>query len=498
METEKLTASLDELETRLFALRHAMGLLSLDGATAAPKGSSRPRGITVGVLSAEEYRLRCGEETRCLLEEMENRASLLPAVTRRRVEELLKGFRRVSRIPLAEYSEYARTVSVASDVWHESKEKDDFASFLPWLEKIVEMKRRFALYQDGGKDPYDTLLDDYEKGASRETLDPFFRLLRERLVPLIRAIGEKPRPRGMNGRFPIERQKELTGRLMDFLGLDRRYCAVAETEHPFTDSFSRYDVRISTHYHEEDPLPSLYSVIHEGGHALYELGTGEELQFTCLGRGATMGIHESQSRFFENIIGRSRAFVTWVHPVLEALFPEEMRSFGPEEVYRAANLVTPSLIRTEADEVTYPLHIMVRYELEKALMDGSLRCAELPGAWREMYREYLGIVPGTDREGVLQDCHWSGGMIGYFPSYALGSAYGAQMLHEMKKTVDVDGAVLSGNLSPVTAWLRDRVHRHGRMLEAPDILGSAFGGNAFDPEYYVRYLTEKYTAVYGL
>ncbi len=257
-------------------------------------------------------------------------------------------------------------------------------------------------------------------------------------------------------------------------------------------------MRITTHYHEDDPLLSLYSVVHEGGHALYELGTGEELQFTCLGGGSSMSIHESQSRFYENIIGRSEAFIRRIWPVICDIFPDETRPFSPEDAYRAANLVKPSLIRTQADEVTYPMHIMVRYDLEKALLDGTLRCADLPGAWAELYRKYLGIAPSCDREGVLQDSHWSGGMLGYFPSYALGSAYGAQMYEAMKKTVDVDAAVAAGDLAPVTAWLRERIHRHGRMMDPPEIIRGAFDGAPFDPECYIRYLTNKYTALYGL
>ncbi len=498
MEISEMLSALERLENELFACRHALGILSVDGVTAAPKGSSRPRERTVGVLSETEYRLRCGEDTRRLLEKMEEKAPLLPARARREVHELLKEFRRTACIPMEEYAEYARTVSRASDVWHESKDRSDFASFLPWLERIVGMNRRFALYRDSGKDPYDTLLDDYEKGASRASLDAFFALLRERLVPLIRAVGEKPLPREMKGRFPVEKQRILTDRLMEIMGLDRQYCAVAETEHPFTDAFSRWDVRITTHYYESDPLSSLYSVVHEGGHALYEAGTGEDIQFTCLGTGSSMGIHESQSRFYENIIGRSEGFIRLVHPIMCSLFPEEMRAYSPEDMYRAANRAMPSLIRTEADELTYPLHIMVRYELEKALFDGDLSCGDLPGAWAEMYRKYLGIAPSDDREGVLQDSHWAGGAFGYFPSYALGSAYGAQMLDVMKKTVDVDGAVRAGDLSPITLWLRERIHRHGCMMDPPELLSNAFDGAPFDPEYYIRYLTDKFSALYGL
>ena len=278
--------------------------------------------------------------------------------------------------------------------------------------------------------------------------------------------------------------------------LDRAHVGIAETEHPFTTAFTKYDVRITTHYHENNFSYSMYSVIHEGGHALYDAHPADELAYTVLGGGVSMSIHESQSRFYENIIGRSRGYIRLIAPKLRELFPS-LAEVSDEALYRALNKAMPSLVRTEADELTYCLHILIRYELEQKLFDGQLSVDDLPAEWNRLYREYLGIEVPTDREGVLQDMHWSGGLFGYFPSYALGSAYGAQMLHVMKQTVDVDGALAAGDLSPINGWLEEHIWKYGGLYDPGVLLEKALGA-PFDSQYYVRYLRDKYTELYGL
>lgn len=499
MTISEAAKALDALEKKLHAYRHAMGVLSLDGATCAPAASAAGRGETMGVLSEARYCLLVNPRTEELLQTLRAQADALDARLRRRVEVLWEDYEDITRIPMDEYVDYTRLCSQADAVWHKAKEQSDFAAFAPYLEKLVAYNRRFAGYKNPGAAPYDALLDGYEKGATMAMLDPYFAALRSSLTPLIHAVAKKPAPRTdfLRQRYPVAQQREFSQRLMALMGLDSERCAIGETEHPFTDGFNRWDVRITTHYQEYDVTASMYSVIHEGGHALYELGIGEELQYTCLADGASMGLHESQSRFYENLIGRSLPFCRAVLPVMQACFPEQMRGIGPEELYRGVNVAQPSLIRTEADELTYPLHIMVRYELEKRLIAGDMRVAELPGAWNEMYRDYLGVEVPDDRRGVLQDTHWSGGAFGYFPSYALGSAYGAQMLARMEQEMDVWGPVERGDLSQVTQWLRERIHRHGRMLTPDQALENACGA-PFDPQCYVNYLTGKYSALYGL
>ena len=261
--------------------------------------------------------------------------------------------------------------------------------------------------------------------------------------------------------------------------------------------FNRDDVRITTHYHADDPMSSFYSVMHEGGHALYELNTGDDLRWTCLASGASSGIHESISRFFENIIGRSYGFCGFILPKMKELFPEQMKDVTVDDFYKAVNIARPSLIRTESDELTYCLHVMVRYEIEKALIGGEITVAKLPEVWNAKMKEYLGVDVPDDTRGVLQDSHWSSGYFGYFPTYALGNAYGAQMLERMKQDVDVDGCCAKGDLKPVVDWLTENVFKYGCMMD-PVPLFEQYCGAKFTPEPYCRYLKEKFSKIYGL
>ena len=300
------------------------------------------------------------------------------------------------------------------------------------------------------------------------------------------------------GSFSEEKQRELAYYLMKTIGLDLDHVGLSTTEHPFTTSLgSHHDERITTHYFENDFVCSMYSVVHEGGHALYDTGSDDSLAYTVLDGGVSMSIHESQSRFYENIIGRSRAFCNLIFPKLRELFPDEMKGRSAEELYRAVNKVEPSLIRTEADEVTYSLHIMVRYELEKRIFAGELEVKDLPAEWNRLYKEYLGIDVPDDKHGVLQDTHWSGGMVGYFPSYALGNAYGAQFLSRMRESVDVDKCIEAGDLDAVNAWNRENIWKHGHLYTPAQLLSRVLGG-AFDPQYYIDYLTAKVKDVYGV
>ncbi len=324
--------------------------------------------------------------------------------------------------------EYAMLTNEASDIWHKAKEESNFELFRPVLEKLVSFNQKFAGYYDASKKPYDALLNEYERGVDMEYLDHFFAVVREKLVPLIHAIGEAPQidDSFLHRHYPAEAQRRFSDYLMEVLGLDRGHCTIGETEHPFTLEFNNKDVRITTNYKEDNVVDSMFSVIHEGGHAKYELGIRDDLQYTCLAGGVSMGVHESQSRFYENIIGRSYPFIQAIFPNMQEFFPEQLGDVTAEQMYRAVNRVEPSLIRTEADELTYCLHVMIRYEIEKMLIGGTLEVKDVPEVWNRMYREYLGVDVPDDRRGCLQDSHWSGGSFGYFPSYALGSAYGAR------------------------------------------------------------------------
>ena len=369
-----------------------------------------------------------------------------------------------------------------------------------YLEKLIAARRAQARYFAPDRDPYEVLLDRYEKGLTIAQCDEFFATLRETIVPLLADIqtrGKAVRTDFLDQEWPIDAQRLVSKKIMELWGLDPAHCYLAESEHPFTTEFWRGDVRITTHYMPRDIFSNLYSVAHEGGHALYELNINPDYDYTVVTHGATMGIHESQSRLFENLVGRSRAFVHYLYPTLKELFPSQLADVSAEEIWRAVNRAEPGLIRTEADELTYSLHIMVRYELEKALMQGTLAVADLPAAWNAKYKEYLGVDVPDDAHGCLQDIHWSMGDIGYFPSYALGSAYGAQALDDLRKTNDFDAQWANGDVEPLKAALKERVWQWGSMKEPAWLVESLCGGK-FDPHHFTDYLKKKYTELYEL
>ena len=498
MELNEALGRLSGLQKKLYAYQSASSALYLDGVTVAPKDTSEGRGVALGILAGEQHKLFSAPEVGELLDFLAERKDELDQLTRRQVQELKRSYIQLTRIPADEYMEYAMLTNEASDVWHRAKEQNDFELFRPVLEKLVAFNIKFAGYYDNTKAPYDALLNEYERGVDMAYLDRFFATLRQRIVPLIHAIGEKEQPddRFLRRHYPAEVQRKFSDYLMEVLGLDRAHCTIGETEHPFTLEFNNKDVRITTHYNEDDVGSSMYSVIHEGGHAKYELGIRDDVQYTCLAGGVSMGVHESQSRFYENLIGRSLPFIQAIFPKMQEFFPEQLGDVTAEQFYRAVNKAQPSLIRTEADELTYSLHIMVRYEIEKQLIGGTLEVKDVPATWNRLYREYLGVEVPDDKQGCLQDSHWSGGSFGYFPSYALGSAYGAQMLRNMEQDIDVWGPVSRGDLSQVSGWLKEKVHQYGGLLEPADVVKNACGD--FDPTVYASYLEEKYRALYGL
>ena len=498
MELTEAVQQLELLQKKLYAYTCADSSLYLDAVTVAPKNTSEGRGVALSILAGERQKLMTCPETKALLEELGGHLDELDLVHRREVEELRRSCDQLTRIPADEYMAYSELTNRASDVWHKAKEQNDFASFCPVLQELVDYNRKFAGYYDATKKPYDALLNEYERGVDMEMLDNFFATLRQTIVPLLQKIEQKPQidDSFLHNYYPVDKQKAFADYIMEVMGLDRGHCGLGETEHPFTLEFNNKDVRITTNYDTHNVASSMFSVLHEGGHAMYELGIRDDLQYTCLAGGVSMGVHESQSRFFENLIGRSCPFVEAIYPKVQEFFPEQLGGISAEQFYRAINKAEPSLIRTESDELTYCLHIMVRYEIEKQLIGGTLEAKDVPAEWAKLYKEYLGIDVPTDREGCLQDSHWSGGSFGYFPSYALGNAYGAQMLYNMEQTVDVAGDSAKGDLSHIAGWLREKVHQYGGLMVPADVVKNACG--EFDPHYYTDYLTRKYTELYQL
>ena len=491
-------AALRGLEKQLYAYQYALSVMEFDEATAAPADSADGRAVAAEVLSRAKFDLLINDDTAALLalaaEEAED------GQEKAEVRELQRQYDEICNIPAEEYAAFASLTQQAVPAWAKAKRSNDFAAFAPYLEKIVAARRRQAACIDPNRDPYEVWLDRYERGLTIARCDAFFATLRKTIVPLLADIQKRGRPVRtdfLRQDWPMDAQRALSAKIMELWGLDPAHVALSESEHPFTSGFWRGDVRITTHYQPTDMVSNLYSVAHEGGHALYDAGSDPALDFTVLSGGSTMGLHESQSRLFENYVGRSAAFLRYLWPTLTELFPAQLAGVTCEEFYRAVNRAEPGLIRTEADELTYALHVMVRYELEKALIQGTLTVAELPAAWNAKYKEYLGVEVPDDTRGVLQDIHWACGDMGYFPSYALGSAYAAQAMDDLRTTLDVDAQLAAGDLRPLKEALSARLWKYGQSRE-PQWLVQSLCGGPFDAAHYTGYLTRKYTELYEL
>ncbi|MCL2003652.1 MAG: carboxypeptidase M32 [Oscillospiraceae bacterium] len=496
MTKEQALTLLSQKREAMRALDMAQSLMHWDAATlGVTEKSLAARGEATGWLGGETFRRFIAPDTLEAIETLESVSDGLTEREQAMTRNLGRQYRKAKAVPPEEMQKFESLRAQAQPVWEVAREANDFEKVQPYYEKMFDFMRRLCGWYGYQKHPYDALLDDYEKGANVETLDAFFALLREKITPLVKDIGKSGvKPREIKGQFPAAKQRELTPWLSAFMGYDLSRGKVGEVEHPFCMTINRNDVRITTKYHENDLTASLFSVIHEAGHGLYEQNMDEALENYSLADAASMGMHESQSRLFENMIGRSRPFAEILLPKLREHF-DGFEDWDGETLYRAVNIARPSLIRTESDELTYCLHIIVRYELEKALLTGTAKVSDLPGLWADKYEELLGIRPPDVARGVLQDVHWSAGLVGYFPSYAVGNAYAAQIMHTMKKTVDVDAAVSRADLTPVTGWLREHIHRHGEVHE-PATLIRRVTGESFNPEYYAEYLYSKFTDLY--
>jgi len=478
------------------ALGMAGSLMQWDATTSGvPDKSLQARGAAMGWLAGEGFRRFIAPDTLEAIETLEVLGDELDVYEKAMIREMGRGYRKLKAVPPDEFQKFQALTAQAQMVWEKAREKRDFEMILPYYEQVFDYNRRLCDWYGYEKHPYDALLDDFEKGATVEMLDGFFDPLREKIVPLLKEIVKQGKQqKEISGLFDIEKQRKLMPWLTDFAGYDRTRGKVGEVEHPFCTTISRNDIRITTKYHENSLLSSVYSIIHECGHAIYEQNMREDMERYGLAECASMGLHESQSRLYENMICRSHAFAVQLLPKLREQF-EYFNDWDEDMLYRAINIARPSLIRIEADELTYSLHIMVRYELEKALMTGDIKTSDLPGLWSDKYNEIIGLRPNDLADGVLQDVHWSMGAVGYFPSYAVGTAYGAQMMHTIQKSIDVDAAVKKEDLSPVTGWLKENIHEKGNVL-FPDQLLKQSTGEFFNPAYYADYLSEKFSGLY--
>lgn len=499
---DQLTA-LKELAHKISSYGEAVGLLHWDLRTGAPRKGVDIRSETLGMLSTEMFKLMISDEMGQLLQffAVEDKLKQLEDNDRRLVEECRKNYELNRSVPADRYRDYSILAAQAESKWEDAKEHSDFAGFEPYLSKIVDMKREFIGYWGVKDTEYDTLLDQYEPGMTVEKLDAVFDRLKKRLVPLlskIQASSNQPDKSFLDGVFDVKQQEKFSLFILGQMGYDFDAGRLDESVHPFATGLNPGDVRITTHYLQDDVTSAIFSSLHEGGHALYEQNIAPELAGSLLSGGTSMGIHESQSRLWENKIGRSRAFWDRYYDDLQKHFPDRLAKVTVEQFYRAVNRVENSLIRIEADELTYNLHIIIRYEIEKMLFNEKLDVKRLPEVWNAKYKEYLGLVPPNDGLGVLQDVHWSGGDFGYFASYSLGNMYAAQILATLRKELpNLDELIAAGELEPIKQWLTERIYRYGKS-RTPSELIVAITGEDLNPDYLADYLEEKYTSIYKL
>jgi carboxypeptidase Taq len=507
MKSKELLAQLHAIDRECRRLERVGALLQWDQETNLPPLGVAERAEQLALIGEIAHQKSTDREIGRLLAEVGSDSQnpsgdeSLPPVERDFCRVMRRHYDRAVKLPRELIGAMARAGGLSQAAWVEARKNNDFAAFVPHLKTMIDFARKKAeCWGFGGNTVYDGLLDFYEPGITTAGTALVFQPLRERLSALLKKIGGRPQVDSsfLDQPYDVERQARYSQELMEALGFDRRRGRLDVSAHPFTTSMGFDDVRITTRYHEDNILSTIFSTIHESGHAFYQLDISPELRETCLAEGASMGIHESQSRLWENAIGRSRAFWEGQFPRLREHFPQQLGKVNAEAFYRAINRVRPSLIRIEADELSYSLHIILRFELEQRLFSGALAVEDLPRAWGQSMKELLGLEPETDALGVLQDVHWSGGDFGYFPSYALGNLYGLQFLKKLRSDLpDFEAALGQGNFSVLRTWLRDNIYVWGCRLDPADLLKKVTG-EELSVTPFLEYIEAKYTELYGL
>lgn len=489
-----------KIRAKINSISYALYVISWDSETEAPIGCFEERSNQIGQLVEMMLELSHSEKYVNAVKNLFEHKESLSDDDRLEIEKVYESLMKELKIPTDELIEYEVLLSKANNVWCEAKLSNNYEIFAPVLEQIITWQKKYIKYLETDKlSGYDVLLNDYEKGFTTKEYDNFFNVLKEELVPFVKEITSKNiiNDDFVTLNYDIDKQKEFAYYLMDVMCFDKKYGLTKESEHPFTSGYGTSDVRVTCHYYENLITSSIFSMIHELGHATYERGCNPKYDNTALSGGTTMAMHESQSRFYENIVGRSLSFWNTHFPKLQSIFPENLKNVTVDDFYKAVNKSEKSLIRVEADELTYPLHIMVRYDIERMIFSKDIDINELPDIWNRLYKEYLDIDVPSYKEGILQDVHWAGGSFGYFPTYALGSAYAAQLYYQMKKEMNLEKVFGENDLSKVNEWLTEKVHKYAGSKTPQEILLLATN-EEFNPKYYVEYLKEKYSKIYNL
>jgi carboxypeptidase Taq len=500
--TGEAIAELKKLDEKVTRLGHIAALLEWDQETYLPPDAVEERASQIALIVGLHHEGIVDDDWAALFTKLGYGGGDLPSgldeTDSAFLRETLKRWSKKTRVPRELVEDLARATSISQNAWAGARKSDDFSAFAPHLERVIQLKQEYAKAVSPDGNAYDVLLDEYEPDAKGAEIEVVFDGLADGLNLLMKKIrsGSVPDTAFLEKPFSIDLQNDFGRKIQSYMGYDYRRGRLDLSTHPFTTTLGPDDVRVTTRYDRNQVLSGLLSNIHEAGHGLYEQGMGANLKGTMLADGTSLGIHESQSRFWENTIGRSMAFWDLWYPQFQGMFLENLEGVSARDFYRAVNLVKPSLIRVEADEVTYSFHIIIRFRLEKALISGELQVKDLPDAWRNAYREHLGIVPPSDELGCLQDVHWSVGLFGYFPTYALGNLYAAQFTRTMENQLGPAAQLIrEGHTDQILNWLRQNIHRHGRVFP-PGELCRRVTGESLNPGYFLEYLNRKYAEVY--
>ncbi len=495
-------AELKQRVNEIMDLQAAVALLGWDQQTYMPAGGAEDRSDALATLSNLIHNQSTAPEVGQLLEDVRPLAAGLDPDSddARLVKACRRDYEKQVRVSSEWVTDFARTTSLAHSAWEQARRTNNFKLFQPHLEKIVGLRRDYANFFAPYQHIYDPLLDDFEPGMKTSEVQSLFNAVRPVQVALIKATAAQTQvdTSFLELPYPEQAQWDFGVDVITRFGYDWNHGRQDKSAHPFTQGFGIGDVRITTRVEQNRLATALFGTMHEAGHAMYELGIDPSLRRTPLAGGASMAIHESQSRMWENLVGRSLPFWKFFYPRLQQAFPAQLAGVDLHKFYRGINKISPSFIRVEADEATYNLHIMLRLEIEIALMEGTLAVADLPEIWNHKMQEYLGVLPPNDAVGVLQDIHWSGGMLGYFPTYALGNLVSAQLWEVIQKDIPtLETQMERGEFGELLAWLREKVHRSGAKFEPQELI-QHITGSKIDPQPYLRYLQRKYQEIYHL
>lgn len=489
---------LKQKDRTIKALHSAAAVLGWDQETYMPDKAIGHRSDQLAAISVYLHEIKCDPRIAESAERLSGSRNI-DEIDAAYVREMRRLHQKAVKLPSEFVERKSRQQTVSQSVWAKSRKDSDFASFAPYLQTLVDLALEEAEFYGYENTPYDALVDLYEPYTKSSEIGDVFAGLKSSLTPLLERISQAPQVSDaiLHREYSVKAQKQFGNQVLEAIGFEFDRGRLDDSVHPFTTELGPDDVRITARYDPHFFNSGIFSIIHEGGHALYELGPAERIKGTILGGGTSLGVHESQSRFWENMVGRSLEFWEFYLPELRKYFPESMKDVGVMDLYKAVNKVEPSLIRVEADEVSYSLHVIQRFEIEKDLIEGRVKVSDLPDIWNAKSAALLGLEPQKDAEGVLQDIHWSMGAFGYFPTYALGNLYAAQFHDAMKKQLDVKALVGSGNLTPILEWLRKNIHEHGAVYPAR-LLCEKVTGKPLSPQYFQEYLEEKYSSIYKL